>query len=713
MSKIEKKFRLEGMTCALCAELIEKELSHNKNLASVKVNFASETMIVQSFESLNIAELSSQLESIGYRISDKDQMRAQGKWHFINKDFYHAFYSLVLASLTMFFAMVVHNNEWQFVFSTILILTSGFSYIKSVFKFKNNMQTLIGLGVLSSYFYSAYLYFLNHHSHLYLESASFILAFALLGHYLDGLAKTKAQSSLTALYKMQLKFALKVENENIINTPVKDLQIGDHILVKPGEKFPLDGEVVKGQSHANESLLTGESTLLIKKTGDSVVAGSLNIDGTVTIKISSTLNQNATTGIIHFVEQAQLHKAPIQKLAEKIIKIFVPSIILLSLITFFIWYLVTNDFNLAITFMTTVLVIACPCAIGLAVPMAIFVSTTAAAKDGILIKSGDVIERATAIDTVVFDKTGTLTVGEPTVESIEIFDQTLQPDDVLFYSASAAQYSTHPLSQSIFQFAKTKNIQLIDPDHFKNIPGEGFLSSVNKKEIVAGKIDFVLSQINHNISEEFKRNIFENHLGSYVFISIDKKLSAVFVINDTLKTTSAKTVSDLNIQHYRVVMLTGDNKKIADSLGNKLGLLNENILSEVGALEKASIIAKLQENHHKVAMIGDGINDAPALSKSFLSVAMAKGSDIAIEASDISLLDGDISLLPQFFYRSKKTMRIIKQNLLLSIVYNALALPLAVGVFHQSMGLSLSPMWASLAMSLSSLSVILNSLRAR
>ena len=712
--KLQKNtYRLEGMTCAYCAELIEKELSKNTNIDNVEVNFATETLALTTTREIDVSEISSQLESLGYRIANKDLLNSQGKWHFINKDFYHALYSLVLASLIMFFAMVVHNNEWQFILTTLLVFTSGLSYVRSVLKLKNNMQTLIGLGVLSSYLFSIYLFFKNPHAHLYLESAAFILAFALLGHYLDGLAKTKAQSSLNALYKMQLKFALKIQNEIIVNTPVKDLTIGDLIIVKPGEKFPLDGEVTKGQTHANESLLTGESTLLYKSIGDRVVAGSLNIDGTVTIKLTSTLSQNATTSIINFVEQAQMSKAPIQKLAEKLVKFFVPGIVVISILTFSIWYIVTNDFHLAITFMTSVLVIACPCAIGLAVPMAIFVSTTAAAKDGILIKSGEVLEKATEVDTIIFDKTGTLTIGEPVVESVEFFDDEYRLEELLFYAASAAQYSTHPLSQSIHAFAKKQNTKIQDPDQFKNVPGEGYISSINNKEVVLGKLEFILSKSTHDYSDEFNQHFFQNHLGSFVFISIDKKLRGVFIINDSLKPTSINVISELIKNKFSVLMLTGDNKKIAQSLGNKIGLTIENILSEVNALDKAKVVTSLQENNKKIAMIGDGINDAPALSKAFLSIAMSKGSDIAIEASDISLLDGDISLLPSFFQRAHKTMRIIKQNLILSIFYNLLAIPLAAGIFYNSLGLSLSPMWASLAMSLSSISVILNSLRAR
>lgn len=702
------KFKIEGMTCASCAGVIEKESMLLQGIESVSVNFATETAEFQTEKNFEVESLHALMQKLGYRALDPN-LRLQQNNLIFNADFYRAAIAIFFASLTMFFAMVIPNNTAQAVFTSILVWGFARPYVRAVFNFQSNMNTLIGLGVLSSYFYSFYLILSSPLAHPYFEGGAFIIAFTLVGHYLDGLAKTKARNNLSSLYKMQIKFASKIIDGKEINSPVIDLKISDLIRLRPGEKFPLDGEIIEGETHADESMLTGESQAIAKSIGSQVFAGSLNLEGSVSVKITSTLHDTLVSGIVQFVEKAQLKKAPIQLYADKVVKIFVPIILSIALLTFIAWYFFTQNFSLSITHMITVLVIACPCALGLAVPMAIMLSTSEAAKNGLLISGGDVIQKGSHIDTIVFDKTGTLTEGRPELTEIYSFRQG-DSLDFLKVAASSLQYSAHPLSQAIVNFATKKNLTLMEPDKFKSITGMGVLAEINQEKIILGNAAFLKQE---NIEEIIPDDFYKKHLGSYVFMAKNKKLLAAFIIADPIKKDASKLIKNLRALNINVWMLTGDHTGIAYKIGAELGISPQFIRAEVKPSEKADFILELQEKKFNVAMIGDGINDAPALARANLSIAMSNGSDVALEASEVSLLDGNILLVAEFFYRSQRTMKIIKENLILSSLYNLLCIPLAAGVFYYWYKISLTPMWASLAMSLSSFSVILNSFRAR
>ena len=693
------------MTCAACAGVIEKETAQLSGVESVQVSFATESALFKTTKDFNLDALHALLRKLGYRAVEPDSVSKESKSTIFNRNFYKSIVALVLASIVMFYAMVIPNNLVQAILTTVLIFGFGLDYVKAVFKFQSNMNTLIGLGVLSSYIYSLYLIILSPHAHPYFEGGAFIIAFSLLGKYLDELAKTKARSSLGSLYQMQIKFSSLIVDGKEVSTPVVELNVGDIIRLRPGEKFPLDGVIVDGETHADESMLTGESLALAKSSGSKVFAGSLNLEGSVTIKITSTLHTTAVSEIVNFVERAQLKKAPIQMYADRIVKFFVPLLLVIAALTLIVWYLVTGDFSISLIHMISVLVIACPCALGLAVPMAIMLSTSEAAKKGLLISGGDVIEKGSHIDTIVFDKTGTLTEGRPELTHIHFFNKTLNHDDVLKLAASALQYSTHPLSQSITNHAVKKNVSLLEPEKFKSITGMGVTADIEGKQLVLGNSELV----NHPISESF----YTENVGSYVFMSIDNVLAAAFIITDPIKSSSIELIKQLHHLKINVWMLTGDHPGIAHKIGAQIGITPEFIRASVKPVGKADFIEELQSKGHLVAMIGDGINDAPALSKANLSMAMSNGSDVAIEASDVSLLDGNILLVGEFFERSKRTMRIIKENLFLSSIYNLLCIPLAAGVFMYWYNVTLTPMWASLAMGLSSLSVLLNSFRVK
>lgn len=701
------KIKIEGMTCAACQNIIEEETLKLNGVESATVNFATETGEFKTNDQFDADTFYALLNKLGYKAVDESQ-RYEEVSLFKSMEFYKVIFALTLSSVVMFFAMVIHNNWIQLVLTTILVVFFSKKFILSVFSFKSSMHTLIGLGVLSSYFYSIYLMVLNIHAHTYFEGGAFIISFTMLGQFMDHVAKKKAQKSISSLYKMQVKFASLMIDGKEVNTPVVNLKSGDIIRIKPGDKFPLDGVVTQGSTHVNESMLTGESHSLAKHVDSKVFAGSINLDGSILVRVESNLHSTMISQIVNFVEKAQTQKAPIQKYADNIIKYFVPLIVVIALLSFAAWYLITGELEISIIHMITVFVIACPCALGLAVPMAIMISTGEASKDGLLISGGDVVEKGSHIDTVVFDKTGTLTTGAPIVTTLYIFEKEKSKEEVILLSASLSQLSTHPLSKTICEHAKSFNLNLLDPDTFKNLTGLGVSGSIGSNELALGNMDLMESiGATHQVPPTF----YEENIGSYVFVSLNQKVVAAYIINDPIKPEAKETISALKALGMNIWMLSGDHQLVANSVAKSLGI--DNVKAQTKPVEKADFIKALKEKGHKVAMIGDGINDAPALILCDLSMAMSNGSDIALESSEVSILEGNIKLVSDFFVRSKKTMRVIKENLLLSSIYNIVCIPFAAGLFYPFFKVTLNPMWASLAMALSSFSVILNSFRAK
>lgn len=716
-SSTSQTYKIEGMTCASCAQVIEDNSRILKDLESIQVNYVTEKAELKfgpQFDETAFYEL---MQKIGYRAISANSIEAKEEKG-IDLTLVKSIVSLMIGALLMGLSMgplseyLDHrlNNIIQMVCSSLIIYFFGKPYLKSVLSFlqtrNSNMNTLIGLGISAAYVYSIVLMFMSmstgEHAHVYFEAIPFVIGFTLLGHFLDEKAKTKARSSLSSLYKMQIKFASKIDGTKEVNTPVIELKAEDIIRLRPGEKVPLDGIVKEGFSHCDESMISGESRAVSKEQGSNVFAGSLNLEGSLQVIVKKEMNQTFISDVVSYVEKAQLKKAPIQKYADKIVHYFVPAIIYFSLFTFFIWFLLNSEERSyqAFSHMIAVLLIACPCALGLAVPMAVMITTAEAAKSGLLIGGGEVIERASDINVIVFDKTGTLTAGKPRVIH---FHSNGDSDEFLRISASVASNSNHPLSRSISEFVKDKNIKLSDPDKFKNIPGLGIESQIDEKKVLIGNASF-LRQQNIEVQES-------DLVGSHVYIGIDQKLAGFFVIADPVKKEARDTILKLKNAGKEIWMLTGDNVKIAEQIAKDLGI--ENYKANVLPVDKADFILELKAKGKKVAMIGDGINDAPALASANLSMAMSGGSDVAIAASDISILEGRIECVAFFFSRSKETMKIIKENLFLSFVYNLLCIPLAAGFLHPWLQISLTPMWASLAMGFSSLSVILSSLRLK
>jgi Cu+-exporting ATPase len=717
---LNKIYHIEGMTCASCSQIIEENARKFLGIETFVVNFATEKANLEFNDQFQEDKFFSMLEKLGYRAIDPVlKENADDKDNSIFQDA-----TLRASIISLFFGGICMNlsmgswsqllspnlNSWiQGILSLFVMLMWGRHYLLSLIHFiksgQSNMNTLIGIGVSASFIYSFFLMLSsghNGHVHVYFETIPFIIGFTLFGHFLDEKAKTKARGGLSALYKLQIKFALKVLAGSEVSVPVIELKKGDSIRLKPGEKVPLDGEILQGNTHTDESMITGESQAVAKGVGDNLFAGSLNLEGSVLLKITHEMHETFISGIVDFVEKAQLKKAPIEKYANRVIRYFVPFIIIFSSLTFLFWWFYNpgaNQSALAFSHMTAVLLIACPCALGLAVPMAVMLATVEATRHGLLISGGDVIEKSCAIDTVVFDKTGTLTEGHPVVTS---FQTNLTNEEFLKFSGSVVQYSNHPLSKAIASFVNDKKIKLVDPDTFNDLPGKGMMSTLLGKKILIGKKELLESE---NIS------VVVPALGSHVYVGIDQVFAGVFVIEDPLKITAKETVQKLILSKKEVWMITGDNQSVAKKTADALGILN--FKANVLPAEKAEFINALKKSGKKVAMVGDGINDAPALSSADIGLAMAGGSDVAIEAADVSLLDGKIEGVPIFFELSKNTMRIIKQNLFLSFFYNLLCIPLAAGVFTYWISLTLTPMWASLAMGLSSVSVVLSSLRLK
>lgn len=704
------------MTCASCSQVIEENGARVPGVESIQVNFATEKAEVLANEKFDEQTFFELLIKLGYRALSLDKVPETKEDGFFNKTFYQSLISLIIGAISMALAMgpisqiFDHsiNNIIQLILSTLVLIFFGKTYFLSVIHFiksgNSNMNTLIGLGLGAAYFYSISLMIISLHSHTYFETIPFIMGFMLLGHFLDEKAKTKARSTMSSLYKMQIKFASKIQDGVEFNTPVIELKMGDVIRLHPGDKIPLDGIVIDGNSHTDESMITGESQAVAKASGEKVFAGSLNLEGTLLLKVESELHQTFISDVVAYVEKAQLKKAPIQKYADKIVHYFVPAIIGISVITLIVWWIfnstATDRSYQAFSHMISVLLIACPCALGLAVPMAVMLSTVEASKAGLLIGGGEVIERASGINTVVFDKTGTLTEGHPIVSE---FITTTKVEEFLAIAGSVTQYSNHPLSHAVTLFVQDKKIKLDDPDKFKNIPGFGVESELNGKKVLVGNAELLKRE-----SIDFPLN---EKVGSHVYVAADNTYLGVFIIADPIKAKARETINALSKEGIEVWMLTGDNEPVAKSIAKELGITN--IKANVKPIEKADVIFGLKQSGKKVAMIGDGINDAPALTAADLGVAMSSGSDLAIEASEVSILEGKIECVSTFFSLSKRTMRIIKQNLFLSFVYNLLCIPLAAGVFYPIAKISLTPMWASLAMGLSSFSVILSSLRLK
>jgi len=716
--------KIGGMTCASCASVIEYSLKKEKGINSASVNLASEKAYID-FDQDKITEkdIRKVIKSLGYSVVEGE--KDNGSKELRNRLIMSLVFGLPVIYMVMGKMIGLSQSGFiekyglyiQAVLATAVILTcfniwiSGF---KKILKLGPNMDTLILIGTSAAYFYSlANLVLLSIGKKVsmdgfYFESAAFILIFISLGKYFESITKGKTSAAIKSLIGLQPKVATIIKDGRELEIPISEAQVGDVILVKPGEKIPVDGVVVDGYSGVDEKAITGESIPVEKKKGDQVIGATINKTGVLKFKTTRVGKDTMLSQIIKIVEDAMGSKAPIQLLADKVSFYFVPVVIAIALISAIIWFLVLHQFSMALTVFVAVLIIACPCAFGLATPTAVMMGTGLAAKNGILIKSSKALETAKDVNMVVFDKTGTLTKGEPIVTDIILINERTNENDMLKIAGSVEKNSEHPLARAIVEKAKQQNISLSEVKNFQAIPGKGVEAILDREKILLGTRDLMSE---NKVEYKFLENkiiSLENKGRTVVLLAKEKELLGLIVVADVLKENSKEAVEILHKMGKSVAIITGDNRRVGEAIAKQLGI--DRVLAEVLPQGKSDEIKKLQNEGKIVAMVGDGINDAPALAQANLGIALGSGTDVAMETGEIVLIRDDLRDVVRAMDISKYTLNKIKQNLFWAFFYNSIGIPIAAGILFPFTGWLLNPSIAAGAMAFSSVSVVLNSL---
>ncbi|MFK7849330.1 MAG: heavy metal translocating P-type ATPase [Rhodothermales bacterium] len=620
-------------------------------------------------------------------------------------------------------------HYWLFALTTPVVLWAGYPFFAGAFKLLRyrsaDMNSLIALGVGAAYVYSTVATFwprffmetTGQHPDVYFEAAAAIIALVLLGRLLEANAKQKTSAALEKMIDLQPATATVLQGKKEIDTPLVEINVGDHILVRPGERVPLDGKVIDGASAVDESMITGEPLPVDKGIGDEVVGGTLNRTGAFVCQVSKVGQDTTLQQIVKLVKDAQGRKAPIQKLADVIAGVFVPVVLGIAILTFAAWYFFTASFALSIIAFVSVLIIACPCALGLATPTAVMVATGKAAELGVLIKGGDTLEKLPKLSKIVLDKTGTLTIGDPRITELILLDNPSgttprnSMQAIIQLAASAEQRSEHPIARAFIDYASDKHIELLPLLSFESITGSGVKAVVDGHTVLIGNADFLKSEgVQHvNWQSAYTKTQAAGHTA--ILVAVDGQGVGVVAISDTVRPTAKASIAMLKSLGLEVAMLTGDQLEAAESIAQQVGI--QEIKAQVKPHEKAAFIASLQSSGGVVAMVGDGINDAPALATADLGIAIGAGTDVAIETSDVTLLGDDLQTVGKTIQLARKAMRTIKQNLFFAFIYNIIGIPIAAGILYPIWGITLSPIIASAAMAFSSVSVITNSLRLR
>lgn len=738
-------FKIEGMTCASCAQTVEKAVRKLKGIENAAVNLATEKLTI-SYNPSEIApdDISSAVANSGYaailetseeKKTSQEERRAkrdQDMKKLMNRFWISIIFTIPLLVLSMgpmvgmplpsFFDPTVNpfNMSLAQLILTVPIMIVSWEYFhkgfKNLFRGHPNMNSLIALGTAAAFVYSLAatigigLGYGNFTNLLYYEVTGVILTLHTLGLFLEERSKGQMSTAIEKLINLAPKTATIIRNGEEVEVLVDEVAVGDIIRVRPGEKMPVDGVVVEGRTAVDESMLTGESIPVEKQNGDPIIGASLNKNGTIEYRATRVGSDTTLSQIIKLVEDAQGSKAPIARMADTITGYFVPIVIALAVFAGIAWLIAGQTGIFALSVVITTLVIACPCALGLATPTSIMVGTGKGAEYGVLIKSGVALETAHNVDTIVFDKTGTLTEGKPVVTDI-LTTKLLSKEELLHYAASGETGSEHPLGEAIVQKSKEENMTLTKPDDFEAIPGHGIRVKIdekifyigNRKLMIDRKIDLtIMEKESDRLADEGK---------TPMYLSVDGELAGIIAVADTLKENSVKAVKELKKRGVEVVMITGDNKRTAKAIGKQVGI--DRVLSEVLPEDKAEEVKKLQSEGKKVAMVGDGINDAPALAQSDIGIAVGSGTDVAIESADIVLMRNDIMAVLAAIDLSRSTLRNIKQNLFWAFAYNLVGIPIAMGLLYIFGGPLMSPMFAAVAMTFSSISVLTNALRLR
>lgn len=723
------EFAITGMTCAACSTRIEKGLNKLEGVTKASVNLALETASVEySPSQIAPQDITERVEKLGYGAKLKSEEREEEQSYRekeLSKQKGKFWFSFIL-SVPLLWAMVSHftftsfiplphmlMNPWvQLALATPVQFVVGKQFYVGAFKaLRNksaNMDVLVALGTSAAYFYSLYSSLKSlgssvHTAQLYYETSAILITLILLGKLFEANAKGRSSEAIKKMMGLQAKTAVVVRDGAEVKIPVEEVQKGEVIFIKPGEKVPVDGEIIEGQSAIDESMLTGESVPVDKNIGDKVIGATLNKNGFLKIKATNVGKETALAQIIKVVEEAQGSKAPIQRLADYISGIFVPIVVGIALLTFFVWYIwiVPGEFAPALEKLIAVLVIACPCALGLATPTSIMAGSGRAAEFGILFKGGEHLEATHKIDTILLDKTGTVTNGTPELTDVRIA-QGYEENELLQLVASAERLSEHPLAQALVAGIKNKGIEIQDPLSFEAIPGYGVKATVQERELLVGTRKLMNQhKVNIDTALEGMTNL-EREGKTVMLVALDGKYAGMLAVADTIKETSKEAVSRLKEMGLEVMMITGDNRQTAQAIAMQAGI--DHVIAEVLPEGKAEEVKKLQQQGKKVAMVGDGINDAPALALADIGMAIGTGTDVAMEAADITLMRGDLMSIADAIEMSRKTISNIKQNLFWAMGYNTLGIPIA------AVGL-LAPWVAGAAMAFSSVSVVLNALR--
>ena len=731
-------FKVEGMTCSACANRVERVTQKIEGVELAVVNFATEKLTIKlDADVASYGQVKAAVEKAGFQlVSEEDTIKGEEKKHDeASKLLIRFIISLIFAVPLLIISMghmvgmpLPHlidpmMNPFNFgivqLILTLPVVMAGYKFyqvgIKNLIQLSPNMDSLIAIGTLTAFFYSVFgIYKItqgdaSYAMHLYFESAAVILTLITLGKYLEAVSKGKTSQAIKALMGLAPKTATIERNGRELEVPIEEVVVGDLVLVKPGEKLPVDGEVIEGSTAIDESMLTGESIPVEKTVGSLVIGASINKTGFIKYKATKVGRDTALSQIVKLVEDAQGSKAPIAKMADIISAYFVPIVIGLAILSSVAWLLAGETGVFALSIFISVLVIACPCALGLATPTAIMVGTGKGAEYGVLIKGGEALETTHKLSTLIFDKTGTITEGKPKVT--DIVTTNLSEEQLLIYAASAEKGSEHPLGEAIVRAAIDRGYQLCELQSFNAIPGHGIEVGIQGKQVLLGNKKLMIEKTIDvsSLSETSDQLAYDGKTPMYM--AIDGQLAGIIAVADTVKESSKKAIETLHQMGIKVAMITGDNQKTADAIARQVGI--DLVLAEVLPADKANEVKKLQETGVKVGMVGDGINDAPALAQADIGIAIGSGTDVAIESADIVLMKSDLMDVSTAIKLSKATIRNIKENLFWAFAYNVLGIPVAMGLLHLLGGPLLNPMIAAAAMSLSSVSVLLNALRLR
>ncbi|MEC2392937.1 copper-translocating P-type ATPase [Bacillus thuringiensis serovar shandongiensis] len=723
------EFTVSGMTCAACANRVEKRLNKLDGVNKATVNFALESVTVEfNPDEVSVNEMKSTITKLGYKLevkSDEQDGSTDHRLQEIERQKKKFIISFIL-SFPLLWAMVSHFSFTSFIYlpdmlmnpwvqlalaTPVQFIIGGQFYIGAYKALRNksaNMDVLVALGTSAAYFYSVYLSIQSigsseHMTDLYFETSAVLITLIILGKLFEAKAKGRSSEAIKKLMGLQAKTATVVRDGTEMKILIEEVVAGDIVYVKPGEKIPVDGEIVEGKSAIDESMLTGESIPVDKTIGDVVIGSTINKNGFLKVKATKVGRDTALAQIIKVVEEAQGSKAPIQRVADQISGIFVPVVVVIAIITFAVWmiFVTPGDFGGALEKMIAVLVIACPCALGLATPTSIMAGSGRSAEYGILFKGGEHLEATHRLDTVILDKTGTVTNGKPVLTDIIVADG-FHEEEILRLVGAAEKNSEHPLAEAIVEGIKEKKIDIPSSEIFEAIPGFGIESIVEGKQLLIGTRR-LMTKFNIDIEEVSKSmEELEREGKTAMLIAIDKEYAGIVAVADTVKDTSKAAIARLKKMGLDAVMITGDNTQTAQAIAGQVGI--DHVIAEVLPEGKAEEVKKLQAQGKKVAMVGDGINDAPALATADIGMAIGTGTDVAMEAADITLIRGDLNSIADAIFMSKMTIRNIKQNLFWALAYNGLGIPIAALGF-------LAPWVAGAAMAFSSVSVVLNALR--